>query len=211
MAITGLRVAWFADNGVQPPTPETMTTIRAAADALRDLGARVDERVPPDQARAVDLWERLVDADGHAWLRRLMANAGTEGIGSYAGRADRMFASAPLPGDELTALVEAVDDVRASMLGWMRDVDLIVSPVLPRPALPHGDGHTSAFADTYSEVHNLTGWPAAVVRGGTSPEGLPIGVQLIGQPWREDVVLAGARVVEDALGGWQPPPELPWP
>jgi amidase len=211
MAITGLRVAWFADNGVQPPTPETMTTIRAAADALRDAGARVDERVPPDQARAVDLWERLVDADGHAWLRRLMAHAGTEGIGSYAGRADRMFASAPLPGDELTALVEAVDDVRASMLGWMRDVDLIVSPVLPRPALPHGDGHTSAFADTYSEVHNLTGWPAAVVRGGTSPEGLPIGVQLIGQPWREDVVLAGARVVEDALGGWQPPPELPWP
>jgi amidase len=45
-----------------------------------------------------------------------------------------------------------------------------------------------------------------VVRGGTSPDGLPIGVQLIAQPWREDIALAAARVVEGASGGWQPPP-----
>ena len=154
------------------------------------------------------MWERLVDADGNAWLRRLIADAGTEGAGSYAGKADWVTESVPLPGDELTALVEAVDDVRSDMLRWMHDVDLIVSPVLPRPALPHGAGFTSAFADTYSEVHNLTGWPSAVVRGGTSPEGLPIGVQLIGPPWREDVVLAAARVVEEALGGWRMPPGL---
>jgi amidase len=209
VTISGLRAAWFADNGVHTPSAETMTTVRRAAEALRDAGAQVDERVPPDQARAADLWERLVDADGHAWLRRLIAAAGTEGAGSYAGRADWVSASFPLPGDELTALVEAVDDVRASMLRWIHDVDVIVSPVLPRPALPHGAGYTSAFADTYSEVHNLTGWPAAVVRGGTSPEGLPIGVQLIAPPWREDIVLAAAKVVEDALGGWQPPPGLP--
>ena len=93
----------------------------------------------------------------------------------------------------------------------MAGFDLIVSPVLPRPALLHGVGFTSGFADTYSEVHNLTGWPSAVVRGGTSPEGLPIGVQLIAQPWREDVALAAARVVEDALGGWRRPETLPGP
>ena len=40
---------------------------------------------------------------------------------------------------------------------------------------------------------NLTGWPAAVVRCGTASEGLPIGVQIVGPPWREDVVLAVAR------------------
>ena len=68
------------------------------------------------------------------------------------------------------------------MLRWMQDTDLIVSPVLPSPALPHGVGFSSGFADTYSEVHNLTGWPSGVVRGGTSPEGLPIGVQLIARP-----------------------------
>jgi len=56
-----------------------------------------------------------------------------------------------------------------------------------------------------SDVHNLTGFPAVVVRGGSSPEGLPIGVQLVAPPWREDVALAAARIVEAASGGWQPP------
>ncbi len=204
--IRDLRVAWFADNGIETPTAETMTTVRAAADALRDAGATVEERMPPDQSRAADLWDRLIRADGYAWLWRLIRGAGTEGVGSYAGKAAWVTDTSPLSGDELTALVEAVDDVRASLLRWMRGVDLIVSPVLPNAALPHGVGFTPAFADSYSEVHNLTGWPAAVVRGGTSPEGLPIGVQLIGQPWREDVALAAARVVESALGGWQPSP-----
>ncbi len=204
--VRSLRVAWFDDDGRHRPTPEIRATVRAAADALRDAGATVGERMPPDQGRASDLWEALVDADGHAWLRRLIAAAGTPGAGSYEGRADWATGSTPLAGDDLTALVEAVDDVRSDMLRWMADVDLIVSPVLPHVALPHGDGWTDAFQDGYSEVHNLTGWPAAVVRGGTSPEGLPIGVQLIAAPWREDVALAAAGVVEAALGGWQPPP-----
>jgi amidase len=53
-------------------------------------------------------------------------------------------------------------------------------------------------------AYNLTGWPAAVVRAGTSPEGLPIGVQIVAPPWREDVVLAVAGSIETAFGGWQP-------
>jgi amidase len=53
---------------------------------------------------------------------------------------------------------------------------------------------------------NLTGWPAAVVRAGSTSSGLPIGVQIIAPPWREDVALALAQVLQDALGGWQMPP-----
>ncbi|MCH7786658.1 MAG: amidase, partial [Chloroflexi bacterium] len=59
---------------------------------------------------------------------------------------------------------------------------------------------------TYSGAYNVTGWPGAVVRGGTSPEGLPIGVQVVARPWREDVALALAQQLETALGGWQRPP-----
>ena len=111
----------------------------------------------------------------------------------------------PLAGDALTAAVEHADDVRARLLRWMRPFDLLVCPVLPQPALRHGESRTPAYGDTYSEIHNLTGWPAAVVRAGTSPDGLPIGVQLVAKPWREDVALAAARVVEAATGGWQAP------
>jgi amidase len=57
-------------------------------------------------------------------------------------------------------------------------------------------------------AHNLTGWPAAVVRAGTSPEGLPIGVQVAAKPWREDVALAVAGLIEENAGGWKFPTRL---
>jgi len=58
----------------------------------------------------------------------------------------------------------------------------------------------------YTMTYNATGWPAAVVRAGTSAEGLPIGVQIVAAPGREDVALAAAKHVESALGGFRPPP-----
>jgi amidase len=59
---------------------------------------------------------------------------------------------------------------------------------------------------SYTIAYNVTGWPAGVVRGGTSPEGLPIGVQVVAAPGREDVVLAVLAHLEVALGGFRPPP-----
>ena len=156
-------------------------------------------------AEAVDAWDSLIRADGYAWLQRLITAAGTPGMGSYDTRA-WVTVAPPLAGDALSALVERIDAIRSRLLRWVQDVDLIVCPVMPQPAIHHGDSTAPWFDDTYSDMHNLTGWPAAVVRSGTSPEGLPIGVQLVAQPWREDVSLAAARVVEAASGGWQRAP-----
>ena len=201
--VAGLRVVLFTDNGILSPTPETVDAVLAAGRALADAGATVEERLPPAMAEGVEAWDRLVRADGYAWLRRLITGAGTPGMGSYDTRGwIRM--GPPLPGDEVTALVERADEIRARLLRWVQDVDLIACPVMPRPAIHHGDSTASWFGDTYSDLHNLTGWPAAVVRAGTSPEGLPIGVQLVAQPWREDIALAAAQVVETATGGWRP-------
>lgn len=204
VVIDGLRVVWFTDNGIRTPTPETMAAVEAAARALADRGARIDAQVPPAMDEAWDAWERLIRADGYAWLQRLITAAGTPGLGSYDSRG-WLRPQPPIPGDELTALVERADAIRARLLRWVRDVDLIACPAMPQPAIHHGDSNAPWFGDTYSDVHNLTGWPAVVVRGGTSPEGLPIGVQLVAPPWREDIALAGALVVEAASGGWQRP------
>jgi amidase len=91
------------------------------------------------------------------------------------------------------------------MLGFMRDWDAIVCPVNAKPAVPHGETHGAIANFSYTSTHNLTGWPGAVVRAGSSPEGLPIGVQLVARPWREDVALALAATVEEATGGWTSP------
>jgi amidase len=54
-------------------------------------------------------------------------------------------------------------------------------------------------------VFNVTGWPAVAVRGGTSPDGMPIGLQVVAKPWKEDQAIAVAARIEKQLGGWQPP------
>jgi amidase len=202
--LASLRIVTFTDNAIRTPTPETVTAVQSAARSLADAGATVEERLPPGLDEAWAAWDALIRADGFAWLQRLITDAGTAGMGSYDSRGWVEVGPA-LPGDQLTALVEHADTIRARLSTWMRDVDLIVCPAMPQPAIHHGDSTAEWFGDTYSDVHNLTGWPAVVVRGGTSPEGLPIGVQLVAGPWREDVALAAARVVESASGGWQPP------
>ena len=203
--IDGLRVAMFTDNGVRTPTPETIDAVRAAATAIADAGATVEERRPPRIDEVWDALAAMISADGHAWLTRLINGAGTPGHGSYDTRGWVEFAD-PMPGDQLTAMIEGADAVRSRMLRWMADVDVIVCPAMPQPAILHGGSNDPGFGDTYSDIHNLTGFPSVVVRGGTSPEGLPIGVQLVAGPWREDMALAAARVVEAASGGWRPPP-----
>jgi amidase len=203
--VAGLRVALFTDNGIRTPTPATIEAVASAAMSLSDARAHVEERVPPGLDAAVDAWFDLIRADGYAWLQRLISDAGTPGMGTYDTRG-WIEIEPPWSGDRLTALIERADGIRSRLLEWMADVDLIVCPAMPQPAIFHGGSTDPAFGDTYSDVHNLTGWPAVVVRGGTSPDGLPIGVQLVARPWREDIALAGARVVEAASGGWQPPP-----
>jgi amidase len=205
--VAALRVIGFTDNGLRTPTPETVRAVEDAAAALEAAGARVEWQVPPGLDDAWDTWDRLIRSDGYGWLRRLINGAGTDGWGSYETRG-WIDPQPPVPGDELSALLEHADDVRSRLLRWFAasGADAIVCPAMPQPAIRHGESNAPWFGDTYSDVHNLTGWPAVVVRGGTAPEGLPIGVQLVARPWREDVALASARVVEDASGGWRPPP-----
>jgi amidase len=52
----------------------------------------------------------------------------------------------------------------------------------------------------------LLGWPGLSVRAGSSAEGLPVGVQVVAAPWREDIVLALALKIETLMGGYQKPP-----
>lgn len=203
--VRGLRAVTFGDNGIRTPTPETVEAVATAAAALSDAGAVVQERVPPGLDQAWQAWDGLIRADGFAWLQRFITAAGTPGFGSYETRA-WVTRRPPLAGDELSELIERADEIRARLLRWLENVDLIVCPAMPQPAIRHGESTAEWFGDTYSDVHNLTGWPAVVIRGGTAPGGLPIGVQLVAPPWREDLALAGARVVEAASGGWQRPP-----
>jgi amidase len=103
--------------------------------------------------------------------------------------------------------------LRAALVEWMRTTPLIVAPVGSSHAFEHGarridvGGRSlSVFrAFSYSQTFNVYGLPVVCVPAGRSPEGLPIGVQIIGRPFEEETVLRAALLVEEALGGWQSP------
>lgn len=121
--------------------------------------------------------------------------------GSFEERAQE-----PLPMPEFADLLERQDAVGSKLLQWMKSYDIVLSPAAGKPAQPIDSPSPPVKPGSdYTRLHNSTGWPVAVVRAGTSPEGLPIGVQVVGQPWRENVVLAACEYLEAKTGGWQKP------
>ena len=151
---------------------------------------------------AAQLWT----ADGGAWVKELLRKSGTN---RWDPHIDWHQADAPLSGDKIAELMRLWQRFRFDMLAWMQDFDVLVCPVNARASWPSEfdsddwDGDLRAFSYTFS--YNLTGWPGAVVRCGTGDDGMPIGVQIVSRPWREDVCLAVAKQLETALGGWQNP------
>jgi amidase len=207
--IDKLKVAFYADNGVVSPTPETEQVVQAIGEALTDTCQRVDERIPPGVEHAHQLFAELWHADGGAWARKLIKAAGTtETHPSIEWSQDPSFGLKTMAA--YADLVEEWDLYRKRMLDFMKEYDVVIAPVNPYPALEHGFGQGPDCADSsefsYVKPYSLTGLPCVVVRGGTSAEGLPIGVQVVGQPWREDVALAMAARIESVYGGWQSPP-----
>ncbi len=201
-----LRVAVYTDDGKVPPTPEIALAVKAAASAVRDAGASVEEDRPPGLALSGELRRKLSAADGRAGTRRLLKKAGTTEPHPWI--QDRLNEADPVEVGDYTALLEEIDRLRSEMLAFMKAYDVILCPVSPYAALPHESWRNEDLFPGlagYTGPYNFTGWPAAVVRVGTSSEDLPIGVQAVGRPWREDVCLAVARHLESALGGWQPP------
>jgi amidase len=174
--LDGLRVAVQTANEHETATPETVAAVERGAGALRAAGAVVEAARHPQGAHAITI---------DVW------RSYGEGVGAA----------------ELWRVLRRWDAFRAEMLAFAERYDLILCPVFPGPARAHGQMNVPGAIDptSFTTPHSLTGWPAATVRAGTSPEGLPIDVQIVARPWRDDVALAAAQRIEDELGGWVPP------
>jgi amidase len=203
--IRTLRVAFHTDNGIVRATPETAQATTKAAQALSAAGARVDEIRPPGIDETYDIYLKLFSADGGAGLEGLLRAAGTTRVHPLMQRVLEIQRVHALSVEEFVSLVGRWDAFRSAMLAFMERYDAVLSPVCAFPGMVHGSTYDILEAFSYTMTYNLTGWPAAVIRAGTSPEGLPIGVQVAARPWREDIALAVAQFLESGLGGFQPP------
>jgi amidase len=202
----GLRVAFHADNGITTPSEEISDVVKKAAMALAREGISVEEVRPRAIERTYDIYFNLFTADGGAGVESLLKMAGTTRVHPLMQRVLELQRQGAKSAGEFAALVGQWDAFRREMLSFISNYDAILCPVCSFAGMVHGSTYDRLPCFGYTMTSNLTGWPAAVVRGGATQSGLPIGVQIIARPWREDVALAVAQLLQDTLGGWQRPP-----
>jgi len=209
-----LRIAYFEDDGVTPVTPETAAAVRTAAEALRQQGFQVDRWAPPGLERIWRLWWNLFGRAGQMAFEQTVSGREDELSPVLRDFRARVAAEPPLTAGELLNTLLERDVIRIAILAKMEEFPILICPACAVPAFRHGErewtiqGRKVEYlkAMSYSQWFNLLGNPAAVVPVGKSPEGLPIGVQIVGGPWQEEEVLAIATKIEDSCGGFRRPP-----
>ena len=207
------RVGWFDRHPDAPVTAETAGAVQRAVAALAGQGMAVEERRPAVLDRVRELWHVFFCETGDLLLRATLGEE-TRTLpilqAYFESRADRP----PLSASRLAQAWIDRDLLRAELAADMETCRVLVCPVAAVPAFRHGergwtvDGGAVGYLDAmlYTQWFNVLGNPVAVVRAGTSPEGLPIGVQVVGRPFEEMRVLQVAAAIERGCGGFVAPP-----
>jgi len=214
--IRKLPVAYFEEDASAPVTSETAAAVRKAADALRHEGFQVEPWQPPNLDRVWQLWWNLFGRAGQMAFSPTLDGHDSEMSPILREFRAWVAAEKPFTAVEFLNTLLGRDVLRGAFLAKMEQFPILLCPVCAIPAFRHGErewtvqGRPLKYlqAMAYSQWFNLYGNPAAVVPVSQSPEGLPIGVQVVGRPWEEEAVLAVAAKIEAATGGFRSPPEL---
>jgi amidase len=206
-------IGFFEDDELIPVTPETRAAVNMAAAALRDAGFSVGPFRPSTLERLRQLWGKFFVQCGAMFYAP--AIAGREHQLSPIFKEFLGFSEAipPLTAAELLDAWAQLDLLRAETLAEMSKYPVLLCPVASIPAFRHGErewrieGQTVKYLDAvrHTQWFNALAAPAAVVPVGSSPEGLPIGVQIVARPFQDETALGIAALV-DAAFGYRPPP-----
>ncbi len=195
--LTGLRIAYSPDLGYMKVAPEVARLVRSAVSAFETLGATVEEVAPIfDDPReifemvwfsaAAEKFSDLSAADRKRLDPALATNLETRAGATLA---------------EYLGATRARGDLRARMMQFHQEWDLLVTPTLPFPAFETGrlapdEGQNWTDWAGFSYPFNLTQQPACTVPCGLTAEGLPVGFQIIGPRFDDAGVLRAAHAFE---------------
>ena len=199
--VAGMRVAVLPRPGFDAPIdPEGIAAVEQAAQILADAGAEVDEV----QVELPDVREIF----GRIWgvaLARVVAGVHEDrralldpGLLEVAARVGNISALDMMEADALRIAAAHV------MARLHQNVDLVLTPTVPNPALPIGEPIGNPLEALWTRwapwtfAWNLTRQPAITVPLGFHANGLPRSVQIAGPLYRDDLVLRAARVLEIA-------------
>jgi Asp-tRNA(Asn)/Glu-tRNA(Gln) amidotransferase A subunit family amidase len=209
--LCGMRIGILESEALGVASPETRVAVERAAKFLGERGFTVEPFRLEGLDRALDLWWFFFGpVIGNLFRHSL---AGQEDQISPMLREYLLCANSgsPITLEQFMKACTERDLLRAEILRQMHDTPVLLSPISSGLAFRHGQGNYlpgTGYRDTmrFSQWLNLTGFPGASVPLGVSQEGLPIGVQVVGRPFEEELVLAVAEAIEQSRGHWQSPP-----
>ncbi|WP_234790805.1 amidase [Mycolicibacterium wolinskyi] len=208
-----LRVGWVSDEAFGPVDPEITAAVESAAARLAGLGCRVEQVGVPflKQAAAPTALTTFVYGELVPYVKTLVA--GRESDLSPAG-SDILAVQDPTL-EQLRVARRATETLRSAFGGYFADYDVLLCPVNPVTAPPHGaqefviDGATVPWTHvmTATAPFNLTGLPALSVPYSISSENLPINIQLVSAWFDESTILRLGAMLERSggLGPRRPP------
>ena len=225
-ALKDFRVLVVDSDPVLPSDKDVRGAIEKLAGGLARSGVNVARQSPllPDFAESSRLYMRmLMSFLGAFFAPEVIA-------GAQAGAAQLPADNKSLAAERLRGMTQShrdwvLDDgargrLRAQWRELFKTFDAVICPIMPTPAYPHDhspqqearrikiDGKDYAYSDqlAWPGIATLPGLPATAIPLGLSPEGLPVGIQIVG-PWLEDrTPLELAALIEREFGGFVPPP-----
>jgi amidase len=198
-----LRIAFHTDNGICTPDPAIAASITQVMALLAEHGFTATETRPSGLEMAGFINSRVFSADNGEMVDALLADCRTETPSEVILR-NLHGPGTGLDAREFAQVINLWHNYKSSMLSFFDDYDVLICPVNAHTAIQH-DAVEDMAAYTYTSAYNLTGWPGAVVRSGQDELGLPIGVQILASPFREDRCLAVASWLEAHLGAFPKP------
>jgi amidase len=206
-------IGFFEDDSLVPVTPETRSAVHAAAEALRAAGFRVEPFRPRTLEQMRKLWWTFFVQCGAMFYEPEIRGKHEQLSPIFQEFLSIADSVPPLSATRMLNAWAELDLLRAKTLEEMRDYPVLLCPVASVPAFRHGerswiiDGQSVAYLDAvrHTQWFNVLAAPAAVAPVGRSPEGLPIGVQIVARPFEDEVALGVAAVVDAAFGFRVPP------
>ena len=198
-----LRVGWLVEPGFGPIDREVAATVQAAAAALKDVGHTVESvRIPAlERDFSLDVFTRLHVLEMKPGFVETTAGRSEDEIGDMA----RFMLSLPdTPATDYIDAVQGAERLKDGYAEYFQKYDVLLTPVLPTPSFKHGQEELLINGQTIGAMgimnitshFSVTGLPAVSMRFGTSKEGMPIGVQIVGNWQAESTILHIASLLE---------------